>query len=244
MSKKLAENLDALVLDVKWGSGAFMKTLDEARDAGPIAASTSASGWASKTTALITDMNQPLGRMAGNAVEVMEAIDTLCGRGPDDVVDLTLALGAELLLMVGSVPDLEAGREQLCGALDSGRGLEKFREMVRAQGGDPDAPLPIAPAMPLAAPRDGFVAAIDCERIGYAVIALGGGRKQLCDTIDPSVGVEMLVRLGDQISAGQPWLNLLAHEQGREEATQLLNEAIRISDEPPQPLPLVVERFA
>jgi pyrimidine-nucleoside phosphorylase len=243
MSKKLAENLDALVLDVKWGSGAFMKTLEQAR---VLAKSLRDVGgrMGLKTAALITDMNQPLGCMAGNAVEVMEAVDTLCGRGPADLVELTLALGAELLLLVGEAKDLNAGREQLCGALDSGRGLEKFREMVRAQGGNPDAPLTIAPPTTLASPRDGYLAALDCEKIGYAVIALGGGRKQLCDSIDHSVGVQMLVRLGDRVSAGQPWINLLAHERGRDEATQLLNEAIHIADEPPSPLPLVAERFA
>jgi pyrimidine-nucleoside phosphorylase len=243
MSKKLAEDLDALVLDVKWGSGAFMKTFQQAqalaqslRDVG--------THMGLKTMALITDMNQPLGRMAGNAVEVMEAIDTLCGRGPDDLVELTLALGAELLLLVGRASSLAEGREELVGALDSGRGLEKFREMVRAQGGDPDAALAIAPATPLGALRDGFVAAIDGEKIGYAIIALGGGRQQLCDKIGASVGIEMLVRLGDRVSAGQPWVNLLAHERGREEATQLLNEAIHIADEPPPPLPLIAERLA
>jgi pyrimidine-nucleoside phosphorylase len=241
MSKKLAENLDALVLDVKWGSGAFMKTLEQARALAQSLRDVGAR-MGLKAAALISDMNQPLGRMAGNAVEVMESIDTLCGRGPADLVELTLTLGAELLVLVGKAADLAEGQEQLRGALDSGRGLEKFREMVRAQGGDPDAPLPIAPAMPLTAPRDGFVAAIDCEKIGYAVIALGGGRKQLGDAIDPSVGVQMLVRLGDRVSAGQPWLNLLAHERGREEAVRLLNDSLQIADEPPQPLPLIADR--
>lgn len=243
MSKKLAENLDALVLDVKWGSGAFMKTLPQAR---ALAESLINVGtrMGLKTAALITDMNQPLGRMAGNAVEVRESLDALCGCGPDDLLEVTLALGAELLLLVGQARDLDDGREQLRGALDSGRGLEKFNEMVREQGGDPDAPLPIAPATPILAAREGFVAAMDCEKIGYAVIALGGGRQQLADAIDASVGVEMLVRLGDRVAAGQPLMNMLANERGREEATQLLNGAISLADEPPQPLSLVAERLA
>jgi thymidine phosphorylase len=196
------------------------------------------------TAALITDMNQPLGRMAGNAVEVQESLDTLCGRGPADLLELTLALGAELLVLVGQDRDRDEAQQRLCGALDSGISLEKFCEMVRAQGGDPDAPLLIAPATPIPAPREGFVAAIDCEKIGYAVIELGGGRKRLGDTLDFSVGVETLVRLGDRVAAGQPLMHMLANDRGREEATQLLSQAVHIADEPPQPLPLIADRLA
>jgi pyrimidine-nucleoside phosphorylase len=242
MSKKLAENLDALVLDVKWGSGAFMKTLPQAR---ALAESLINVGtrMGLRTTALITDMNQPLGRMAGNAVEVRESIDALCGHGPGDLVELTLALGAELLLMVGLAGCLDEGCERLRGALNSGLALEKFNEMVREQGGDPDAGLPIAPATPIPAPRSGYVASIDSEKIGYAVIALGGGRQQLSDRIDPSVGVEMLVRLGEPVAANQPLMHMLANERGIEEASQLLNSAIQIADEPPPALPLIAERL-
>lgn len=242
MSKKLAENLDALVLDVKWGSGAFMKTLDDAR---ALAHSLVNVGqrMGVKTTALITDMNQPLGRMAGNAVEVQESLDALAGKGPADLIDLTLALGAELLMLVGKAKTPSDARQQLQHQLDSGRGLEKFREMVRAQGGDPDAPLPIAPATPIAAPRDGFVASIDCEQIGYAVIALGGGRKHLTDAIDFSVGVETLVRLGDPVPAGQPLLQMFAGDRGREEATSMLRAAVRIADARSEPPELIVERI-
>jgi thymidine phosphorylase len=242
MSKKLAESLEALVLDVKWGSGAFMKTLDDAR---ALARSLVSVGtqMGVKTTALLTDMNQPLGRMAGNAVEVQESLAALSGRGPHDLMELTLALGAELLLSVGKAGSSPEAQEMLRREIESGRALEKFREMVRAQGGDPDAQLPIAASTSIVARRSGFVTAIDCEKIGYAVIALGGGRQELTDAIDFSVGVEMLVRLGDRVDVGQPLVNLHAHARGRDEATQLLNEAIRITDEQPSLPPLVVERF-
>jgi pyrimidine-nucleoside phosphorylase len=243
MSKKLAEDLDALVLDVKWGSGAFMKTRDDARR---LAESLLAVGrrMGLAVTALVTDMNQPLGRMAGNAVEVRESIETLAGRGPADIVELSLALGAELLTMTAKAATLEEATTQLREHLASGRGLEKFREMVRAQGGDPDAPLPVAPADEWNAPRAGYLAAIDCEKIGYAVIALGGGRKHLADRIDPSVGLEMLVRLGDPVAAGQPLVRLFANQRGLQEARTLVTQAIHIADEPPQHLPLIAERIA
>jgi pyrimidine-nucleoside phosphorylase len=242
MSKKLAENLDALVLDVKWGSGAFMKTRDQAQG---LADSLIGVGtrMGLKTAALITDMNQPLGRMAGNAVEVRESLDVLCGCGPNDLSELTLALGAELLVMVAAARDRDAASEQLRGILDSGRGLEKFCEMVRAQGGNPDESLPIAPATPILAQRGGFVAEMNCEKIGYAIIELGGGRKQLDDAIDTSVGVEMLVRLGDRVDAGQPLMHMLANDRGRDAAVQLLDAAITLADEPPQPLPLIAARL-
>ena len=164
MSKKLAEGLDALVLDVKWGSGAFMKTADQARE---LARSLVATGkrMGVATTALLTDMNQPLGRMAGNAVEVDESVAALEGRGPADLMEVTLALGAELLVFgrrwrqrsdAGRAPTLQQ-------TIDSGAAREKFAEMVRAQGGDLDAPRPVAPASEVAAPARGYVAAIDAE---------------------------------------------------------------------------------
>jgi pyrimidine-nucleoside phosphorylase len=243
MSKKLAENLSALVLDVKWGSGAFMKTPDEALALARSMINVGRSLGLS-TSALVTNMNQPLGRMAGNALEVREAIATLLGQGPPDVTELVLRLGTELLLASGKEATIEAGISRLRGEIDSGRGLAKFREMVAAQGGDPEALLPVAPSFELAAERDGYVSAIHCERIGYAVIALGGGRKQLGDPIDHSVGVETLAGHGDRVARGQPLLRVYARQRGVEEARALLADAIVLAEQPPQPIPLIWKRLA
>lgn len=241
MSKKLAEGLDALVLDVKYGSGAFMKGLADARR---LAESMTAVGakLGVKTTALLTDMNQPLGRMAGNAVEVDESIDVLRGGGPPDVVELTLALGAELLVAVGKDASPEAARRRLQAPLRDGRAYERFAAMVRAQGGDPDAPRARAPESVVTADRTGYVAAVDTEALGWGVIELGGGRKVLSDRVDFSVGLEMLVRLGDAVRPGRPLVRLFANEPQRSRAATMIADAITIADEPCAAPRLVVDR--
>ncbi len=243
MSKKLAEGLNALVLDVKHGSGAFMKTLDNAR---ALARSMVDTGrrMGVPTVALVTDMNQPLGRLAGNAVEVNESVDSLAGSGPDDMMDVTLGLGAELLVLTGGEATLDAARARLEGLVTSGDGLAKFREMVTAQGGDLDAPRPVAPAREAASPRGGYVAAIDTEALGRVIIELGGGRKQLGDVLDLSVGLEMLVRLGDAVEAGQPLVRVLAKPQAAGAVEADVLAAITINDNRTEPPPLVVERIA
>ena len=243
MSKKLAEGLDALVLDVKHGSGAFMKTLDDAR---ALARSLVDTGkrMGVATSALITDMNQPLGRMAGNAVEVHESIDCLAGGGPPDLREVTIKLGGELLCLAGVAGGAEQGEAEITEAIDSGDALEKFREMVNAQGGDLDAARPVAPATEIVAESAGRVTAIDTEQLGWAVIALGGGRKQLGAAIDHSVGLEMLIRIGDAVEAGQPLVKLFAHENERAEAESMVRSAIAIGDEAIEPPPLVVERVS
>ncbi len=203
LSKKLAETLDALVLDVKFGGGAFMKTREQAqRLADSLCAVARQMGL--NTEAVLSDMNQPLGRMAGNAVEVIEAQDILAGRGPRDVVELVLALGSRLLRQVDPGLDEEQAKGRLRGLLASGAALERFERMVRAQGGDPRAKLEVAPASEIAAPRAGRVTRADAGRIGQAIQELGGGRSALGDTIDFSVGVETLARVGDEVDAGQP----------------------------------------
>jgi pyrimidine-nucleoside phosphorylase len=243
MSKKLAEGLDALVLDVKHGSGAFMKTLDQARE---LARSMVDTGrrMGVPTTALVTDMNQPLGRMAGNAVEVNESIDALRGEGPSDLIEVTMELGAELLVLARRETTQSAARTRLRQALDSGAGLEKFREMVAAQGGDLDGPRPVAAAQEILAPRPGFVSAIETEQLGRAIIELGGGRKQLGDKLDLSVGLEMLVRLGDQVDTGQPLVRVFARPDAARRVRGDLLAAISIGDNRLDPPPLVVERIA
>jgi len=243
MSKKLAEGLDALVLDVKHGSGAFMKTLDDAR---ALARSMVDTGkrMGVPTVALITDMNQPLGHMAGNANEVNESVDALLGKGPPDLTEETLALGAELLVLAKRESSTVAARKRLEKAISSGAGLEKFREMVAAQGGNLDAPRPVAPAHDVGSPWAGYVSKIDTERLGYVVINLGGGRRQLGDKLDLSVGFEMLVRLGDKVDAGQPLARIFAQADAAHHVKRDLLAAITVSDDPVEPPPLIVERIA
>jgi len=244
MSKKLAENLDALVLDVKFGSGALMKSYD---DASQLARSLVETGkrMGVKTTALLTDMNQPLGRMAGNAVEVNESLDALAGHGPPDLWEVTRELAVELLLATGKADNRERARQILEGHLAAGRALEKFRELVAAQGGNLNAPRPAAPAVDVNAPDAGYVAAIDTEVLGLAIIEMGGGRRVMGDKIDHSAGLEMLVRIGDHVERGQPLLRLFCPPQRRTpQLMPSLTEAIRLSSAPPPPLPLIRERIA
>jgi pyrimidine-nucleoside phosphorylase len=243
MSKKLAEGLDALVLDVKHGSGAFMKTLDDAR---ALARSMVDTGkrMGVPTLALVTDMNQPLGRMAGNANEVNESVDFLAGKAPADLMEVTLELGAELLVLAKREAITAAARKRLEKAISSGAGLEKFREMVAAQGGNLEAPRPVAPAHDVGSPWGGYVTAIDTERLGYVIINLGGGRKQLGDKLDLAVGVEMLVRLGDTVDAHQPLARVFAQPEAVSHVKRDLLAAITIADDPITPPPLIVERIA
>jgi pyrimidine-nucleoside phosphorylase len=243
MSKKLAEGLDALVLDVKHGSGAFMKTLDDARKLAQSMVNTGRR-MGVPTVALITDMNQPLGRLAGNAVEVNESVDALRGGGPADLVDVTLELGVELLMLANRESSHDAARARLQQAIDSGAGLEKFRQMVAAQGGNLDAPRPVAPTQVAESPHAGFVAAIDTEQLGRVIIELGGGRKKLGDKLDLSVGLEMLVRLGDEVDRGQPLVRLFAKPDAAGGVRDDLLTAITISDNRVERPPLIVERIA
>lgn len=243
MSKKLAEGLSALVLDVKYGSGAFMKSVEIAREL--------ATGMVSvgqkmgvATTALLTDMNQPLGRMAGNAVEVEESLEILRGRGPSDLRELVIALGAEVLVSSNKEPTPETARVRLVNELDSGRALERFEKMVSAQGGHLNIPRPISLAHEVRCLRSGFVAAIDTEMLGWGVIELGGGRQKLTDVIDHSVGLEMLVRLGEPIERNQPWIRVFAPRPKFEQVASRLSAALTISDHCPPPMPLILERIA
>jgi len=241
MSKKLAENLDALVLDVKCGSGAVMRSLEEARGLAHSLVQTGAR-MGVKTTALITDMNQPLGRMIGNAVEVDEAVDLLRGDGTEDLRSLTLALGAELLVLA----ELSATSDEAIGLLqskiDSGEALEKLREMVAAQGGDLDVGRDRAPASDWPAPMAGYVTSIDAEMLGQIIIQLGGGRRVMTDRIDTSVGLEMRVRLGDEVQAGQSLLRVLAAQDAVRRIEPMLAQAISIGRSPPQSDPLILQR--
>lgn len=227
MSKKLAESLDALVLDVKFGSGAFMKTKERATE---LAHSLVRTGerMGVKTTALLTDMNQPLGQMSGNAIEVLESIATLRGEGPSDVRELTVELAATLLVSTGRHSDLPAARITAESKLDDGSAFAKFEQMVAAQGGRPGTKLDVAPATEVCSGRSGVVASVDTEQLGLAVIAMGGGRKQMGDAIDHSVGLRMRVRLGDHVEAGQPLAEVFTKTP--ESAAAMVEAAIGISD--------------
>jgi pyrimidine-nucleoside phosphorylase len=243
MSKKMAEGLHALVLDVKWGSGAFMRKQEDAKT---LAQAMVATGRRMnvKTSALLTDMNQPHGRMAGNAVEVDESVATLQGKGPADLVELCFALTTELLLSAGVEKTADAAKKRLQSLIDSGAALEKFREMVAAQGGDLDEERHIAPASEVTAAKAGYVASMNVEQLGFAIIELGGGRQKLGDKLDFSTGLEMLVRLGDKVDQGEPLVRVFAHHDKAEVARQMVSAAISLSDAPVKPPPLIVERIA
>jgi thymidine phosphorylase len=239
MSKKLAESLDALVLDVKFGSGAFMKTRKQATELAHSLVDTG-TRMGVRTTALLTDMNQPLGHMCGNAVEVIESIDVLKGGGPKDVRMLTMELCAELFVSVGIDHSMEAARQRCAKLLDNGAAYERWCRMIKGQGGNPDATLAVAPASELRADRAGIVSAIDTEALGMAIISLGGGRRKMGDPIDHSVGLEMLVRLGDVVSLGSPLLRIFSKHP--DAVTTMIRESIIIGDDGHAP-PLIVERI-
>ena len=240
LSKKIAEGIDALVLDVKWGSGAFMKTLDDAR---ALAKSlvTVANHLGVKTKAIITDMNQPLGRMIGNAVEVDESVDVLTGKGPQDVVDLTLALGAELLVLSGTESNFDSAKVSLQDKIDSGDGLKCLEEMVQKQGGDLNATRKRELESDVKANQSGYVSRINTERIGLAIIEMGGGRKKIGDPINHASGIEFLVRIGDKIEAGQTIAKLFCESSAKNYAAELIDAAVSVSESQPQTPNLIVE---
>lgn len=240
MSKKLAESPDALVLDVKFGSGAFMKTQQQATE---LAHSLVNTGTAMKvnTTALLTDMNQPLGQMIGNSVEVLESIDILKGQGPSDVRQLTLQLAAELLVMTGIASDPKSAYAAAAKKLDDGSAYEKYIQMVEAQSGDSAAKLSVAQPSVLTAKTGGYVANIDTHEIGISVISMGGGRKQMSDIVNHSVGMKLLVKVGDQVDYGQPVVELFCNEPAAV-SSQIL-QAIQITETATPDLPLVVDRI-
>jgi pyrimidine-nucleoside phosphorylase/thymidine phosphorylase len=255
MSKKLAEGIDALVLDVKVGRGAFMKTLPEARRLAETLVGIGR-GMGKRVTALLTAMDQPLGCAVGNALEVVESIECLRGGGPADLRELTVALTAEMVLLAGLAPDLALARARVERAIQDGSGLARFRALVEAQGGDPaaiDDPsrLPrAAEVLAIAAPADGVVQAIDAEAVGLAAMALGAGRARVEDRVDPAVGVVLVAKVGDRVARGAP-LCLVHRNPGGEPqalvAARLL-AAYRVGDGPAggagPTSPLVLERMA
>ena len=247
MCKKMAEGIDALVLDVKCGAGAFMKTIEDART---LAQSMINVGKAmnKKVSAIITDMNQPLGRTAGNALEVLESIETLRGKGPDDLVDLTVALAAEMIGLTREVPDATTLDRQLREKLANGEALARFRDMVRLQHGDVaviDDPSKLPQAgivVDFAADQAGYIAEVNADAIGRACIVLGAGRKKTEDPVDFAVGISHLVKIGERVDVGDVLLKIHAKDDGQlNEARKLLTRAFRFSESPVSPSPALLE---
>ena len=247
LSKKIAEGISALVMDVKCGRGAFMKTRADARAlADSIVQTGNANGV--RTQALVTAMDAPLGRAVGNALEVIEALDTLKGKGPADLEDLSVTLAARMVLMGGQAATLAEAETKVREALTSGRGLEKFREIVIQQGGDPnavdfDGNFASAPRRALVqAERTGYVTALDAELIGRAMMQLGAGRERVEDSIDHAVGATILKPLGERIKRGEAVLELHYRDSSRlGAALALVKQACVIGDFPPPTQPQVLE---
>jgi len=249
MSKKIAEGIGGLVLDVKVGDGAFMKTAADARalarslvDTGELAGV--------RTEALLTAMDAPLGRAVGNALEIVESIETLKGRGPTDLESLSVEFAARMLVLSGIEPELDHATTHVRAALASGAGVEKLREIIANQGGDPKviddySRLPAAPDRDVVtAPRDGVIAALKAEAVGRAAVGLGAGRDRLDATIDPAVGFTIAAPVGTRVRAGDPVIEI-HHRGGRgvAEARRLLEAAIQIVDGPPAVKPLILDRI-
>jgi len=246
MSKKLAEGIDALLLDVKTGSGAFMKDEAQAALLAELMVETG-EGMGKRVVALITDMDQPLGHKVGNALEVAEALEILHGGGPSDLRQLSLELAAWMLVLGGASDSLPEGRKAAAQLIDSGRALEKFRAMVELQGGDPsvvDRPgeLPRSNhSLEVASPSNGYVATIATEAIGTASVILGGGRERKEDSVDPSVGIIVHKKVGDAVQRNEPLASLHYNSESRAaRARRLIEGSYQISDlAPREPRPLV-----
>jgi thymidine phosphorylase len=236
MSKKIAEGSAALVLDVKVGTGAFMKDLTSARELATTMVSLGVAHGV-RTVALLTEMSTPLGRTAGNALEVAESVEVLAGGGPDDVVALTLALAREMLAGAG-LDDVDPAE-----ALRDGRAMDVWRRMISAQGGDPSAALPVAPERHVvAAPATGVLTRLDAYAVGVAAWRLGAGRARKEDPVSAGAGVVLLAKPGDTVQQGQPLLELHADDPARfERALESLEGGYDIGTDF-QPAPLVIDR--
>ena len=239
LAKKLAEGIDALVLDVKFGRGAFMKTEAQARELADALVQVGRAG-GKQVRALLTAMDQPLGRTVGNALEVEESIACLRGEGPDDLMEVTYALGAQMLMLGGVAKDAPEAEEKLRAVIADGRAREKFREIVIAQGGDgrvideperlPQAALKIA----LPATATGIIAEVDAMKVALAALRLGAGRTKAEDKIDPGVGVSGLVKIGEPIKAGASLCVIHANDAAAADAAAvMLTEAFRVVEVKP-----------
>lgn len=245
MSKKLAEGLDGLVLDVKTGSGAFMPTLEQASELARSLVDTG-NRLGTRTVALITDMHQPLGKAVGNSLEVQEAIDTLKGSGPQDLTLLSEKLSARMLSLSRGPAEASQARARVAGALRSGKALEKFAAMIAAQGGDPriveqPALLPRAARQEaIRSPSNGFVTKLDARAIGRASMGLGAGRETVDSAIDPSVGIVLHKKISDAVEKGEPLCTVFYNQPSRfEQVREALSAAFVVAADSVEPPPLV-----
>jgi pyrimidine-nucleoside phosphorylase len=245
MSKKLAEGIDALVLDVKTGSGAFMKKDSDAEYLAGLMVETG-KRMDKKVVALITDMDQPLGHTAGNAMEIAECIEVLAGGGPADLRELCIELSGWMFFLGERTANVADGRKLASEMITSGRARDKFRDIISQQGGDArvvNEPqrLPQARAkLDVTSTTAGFISAIECERLGVACGVLGGGREKKEDTIDPAVGLEFHCRLGDKVERGARLVTLHYNSDARlSEARQLVESSYVVAAKPPAPRPLI-----
>jgi pyrimidine-nucleoside phosphorylase len=248
MSKKLAEDLTGLVLDIKRGSGAFLPDLDRVLALAEVMIKLAADHGCA-CVALVTAMDRPLGRACGNALEVEEAVAALKGEGPPDLMSVTYALGAEMLVLAHVAADTDTARRELEKAIGTGRAAETFQQIIESQGGNPgvvDDPsvLPQAAECELfTAPRRGFVARVEPKAIGRAIVAMGGGRTRVDDVVDPSVGFVVTARPGDWVEAGEPLATIFSRDRaGISIGRHGLRAALVIADEAEPPLPLVSHR--
>ena len=245
MSKKLAEGIDALVLDVKTGSGAFMKNEKDAAFLAELMVETG-ERMGKQVVALITDMDQPLGNLVGNALEVIECVEVLQGKGPQDLRELCLELAGWMLHLGGASKSVAEGKALSEKLIANGQALEKFRQMIELQGGDPRViddfnRLPQAQhTVQIAATKAGYIASMQCEQIGTACVILGGGRERKEDAVDPSVGIVLHKKVGDRIAVGEPLATIHYNSQAKAaRAQQLIEASCEIAPAAPPKRPLV-----
>jgi pyrimidine-nucleoside phosphorylase len=245
MSKKLAEGIDALVLDVKTGDGAFMKNEKDAVSLAELLVETG-TRMGKRVVALITDMDQPLGNSVGNALEVAECLEILNGRGPADLRELSIELSAWMLFLAGCAASLDAGKQIAEEMIATGRARDKFQQVIQQQGGDArvvSEPLRLPHAQKSETVRGaqgGFISRIACEQVGKACVILGGGRGKQDDAIDPAVGIVLGKKVGEAVRAGETLCTVHYNAKSRlREALDLLERSFVIAERPPQPRPLV-----
>ncbi|UTE76215.1 pyrimidine-nucleoside phosphorylase [Rossellomorea sp. KS-H15a] len=236
MSKKIAAGADAIVLDVKTGAGAFMKTLDDSKDLAKAMVNIG-NNVGRKTMAVISDMSQPLGYAIGNALEVKEAIDTLKGEGPEDLTELCLTLGSHMVFLAEKASTLEEARALLQRAIEDGSALENFKVFLESQGGDPsvvDDPAKLPQAkykIELEAKQDGYVSEIVADAVGTAAMWLGAGRATKDSVIDLAVGLELRKKIGDEVKAGDSLATIYSNEENIDNVKEKLYESIKVTTE-------------
>jgi pyrimidine-nucleoside phosphorylase len=245
MSKKLAEGIDSLVLDVKTGSGAFMKSEKEAAFLAELMVETG-ERMGKKVVALITDMDQPLGNKIGNALEVIEVVEVLRGGGPKDLRELCVELAAWMLHLGGVAETVAKGKQQSAQLISSGKALEKFRQMVELHGGDPQViddahRLPQARhTLQVSSAKAGYLVEMQCEQIGAACVILGGGRERKEDSVDPAVGIVLHKKVGDRVAAGESLATIYYNAEARAaRARQLIEKSCEVADAVPAKRPLI-----